>query len=120
MAEEPSSKEKQIDAQEKELARLLEWIRQADSKSQIVVGANLALIGAVVGLMPNGAKSSIWSLVLVAGGCLLPGLSLFHCLSASQPHVIGPPQSLIYLSEFVGSASINTVRQSHGEVTAII
>jgi len=102
VAEEPLSKDGQIDAQEKELARLLEWIRQADSKSQIIVGANLALIGAVVGLMPNGAKSNVWSLVLVAGGCLLPGISLFHCLSASQPHVIGPPHSLIYFKRIRG------------------
>jgi hypothetical protein len=89
-----------VDAQEKELARLLEWIRQADAKSQIVVGANLALIGAVLALTPKEAKTDWTALLLVLAGCVLPSLSLYACLSASQPHTKAPgnrPQSsLIY------------------------
>lgn len=79
-----------VELQEKELARLLDWIGKADSKAQIVIGANIAMIGALMALTPDDAKKDGWALFWVAFACAFPTLSLYQCFAAAMPHILPP------------------------------
>lgn len=65
------NEQQQIEVQEKALARCLEWIRHADSKSQIFISLNLAMIGALVAGLPTPDKLNVRSLILLDLGFLL-------------------------------------------------
>ena len=104
-----------IDAQEKSLARLLEWIRHADSKSQILITLNLAMIGGIVAGMPTPDKLNVRDVGFLLVGAGPSFFNLMHCLHATSPRTItkatqssiyfglmaksGLDQYLIYVSE---------------------
>ena len=79
------NEQQQIEVQEKALARFLEWIRHADSKSQIFISLNLAMIGAIVAGLPTPDKFNVRSLMLLVLGAGIPVANLMHCLHAVAP-----------------------------------
>jgi hypothetical protein len=79
------NEQQQIEVQEKSLARFLEWIRHADSKSQIFISLNLAMIAAIVAGLPTPDKFNVRSLILLVLGAGIPVVDLIHCLHAVAP-----------------------------------
>jgi hypothetical protein len=96
----PMTPPKRIEALEKELARLLDWIKQSDTKSQMLIAINLAIITAVVGQTPHANKFHDWVFIFLLGGCALPIWNLYRCFKAVTPHVKGTAKtSLIFFGK---------------------
>lgn len=100
-----------IEALEKGLERHLTWIRQADTKAQMLVAINLVLVGCVLGQMPSRAEFSLTSAVVVVIGVILPTWSLFKCFVSMSPHVKGAADSIIFFGN-VGRLDLDTYRQA--------
>lgn len=96
-----------VGALEKSLERQLAWIRQSDTKAQMLIAVNLALIGAVVGKAPSadGFDWRVWIVFLVGTGW--PMLNLYWCFASVSPHVKDTPNSSLLffgLIESLGEA----------------
>jgi hypothetical protein len=83
-----------IDVQEKSLMRQLDWIKNIDTKVQLLTGINIIMIGAVAAMAP---KKFDWIEVgYVIAGAVFLLISTYYSFWAMAPQMKGPEQSLIF------------------------
>lgn len=87
---------RQTDILEKSLGRMLHWIKAIDTKTQLALGINVGMLGAILALTPRRQDMVAASLGLLALGGLLPFLSCIQCLRAFFPRTTGPGDSRIF------------------------
>lgn len=81
---------------EKELARLLEWGRAAESRLTLVLSLSTAMLGALAMLAPPASKWTVVEGIASSFAALLLLLSIMFAALASFPRTTGPKGSLIY------------------------
>src|SRR5579863_6136323 len=78
---------REIEALEISLERFLAWIRQSDTKAQMLIAINLVEVSAVIGNTPK-LDTFNWAVVpMLALGATIPFLNLWKCFAAISPHV---------------------------------
>lgn len=85
-----------IDRLEKSLQRMLDWNKAIDTKTQIVLGLNIAMLGGLVALSPEPDEFTTGALCGLAIGGFFPFLSCIQCIRGFFPQTKGPGDSLIY------------------------
>jgi hypothetical protein len=83
---------------EKELSRLLSWIKSADSRLTLILPLTTAMLGTLAILVPKISDWSIASAIFTSFAVFFLFLSLIFSACASFPRTIGPKGSLIYFS----------------------
>jgi hypothetical protein len=92
----------QIDIAEKNLARLLDWISRTDSKSSLVLGVDMAMLGVLASLAPPLKNLSLFLTIIsgAATGFLIGSLVCIY--NVNYPRTKGPLKSLIYFGAIAG------------------
>jgi hypothetical protein len=101
-----------IDYLEKELARLLDWIKTADARISLILPLTTAMFGAIAALTP---VYSMWTWCIglsVSISILLLASSLISISIALFPRTNGPVNSMI----FFGGIQTRTLEQFRDEV----
>lgn len=105
-----------IARQEKILARLLEWVRAADTRFPPLAAMNTAMIGIFAALAPGVSK---WTLELIGSASIvafLLGISLICLYLAMFPRTKGPKHSVIYI-EGIRSRTSESYHATINELT---
>jgi len=76
-----------IQVQEKVFQKQLDWIRQADKKSQILMGTNLAMVAGLLSLTSKPGALNAGHAGQVVVGIFFPALSLLSCAAATSPGI---------------------------------
>jgi len=100
----------QIDREEKNLARQLDWIGRHDTKASVVLGLATGMLGVLASM---GPKPSTWTPVVVILTCLsilLLGASFVFVHLGNYPKTKGP-QSLIFFGT-IASRSFDEYRKA--------
>jgi hypothetical protein len=105
---------RQVELQDRELDRLLDWIRAVDAKTPVVMAIDTAMLGIVIALLPLSNQLNVATLSWIAIGSSSLVLSLLLCAVATFPQTGGPLDSLIF---FEGIAA-RTLPRYAGEVAA--
>ena len=84
---------------ETELARLLDWVRAAESRLALVLPLSTAMLGALAVLAPAASEWTVVAGIATAFAAFFLVLSIAFAALASFPRTTGPKGSLIY---FVG------------------
>jgi hypothetical protein len=90
-----------IDVLEKELARLLEWVRASESRLALVLPLSTAMLGALAVLAPAANKWTVFTAVTSSFASLFLSLSMVFSACASFPRTSGPKGSVIYFGGVV-------------------
>lgn len=115
---EAMSVDKRTDVAEKSLQRMLEWIRTIDTKGQIVLGLDLALIGSIVAVWPSDKafRGFLAIASIVAGGLVVS--SIAYSLSAFFPQLRrtltrnqSPPSSFIFFGAIAASSEDDYIKR---------
>ncbi|NOG92585.1 MAG: hypothetical protein HND42_05010 [Armatimonadetes bacterium] len=75
---------------------MIDWNKAIDTKTQIALGLNLAMLGGLVAMSPKPDDLTFRMLVLLAIGGILPFLSCVQCMRGFFPQTKGPGDSLIF------------------------
>ena len=94
--EQESPSDSRIAWAEAELARLLEWVRAAESRLALVLPLSTAMLGALAVFAPAASKWTVASGVTASFAATLLVLSIIFAACASFPRTTGPKGSLIY------------------------
>lgn len=97
--EEPDPKETapvSVTRIEAELARLLDWVRAAESRLALVLPLSTAMLGALAVLAPAASKWTVVAAIAAAFAAFFLVLSIAFAAFASFPRTTGPTGSLIY------------------------
>jgi hypothetical protein len=105
-----------IDAAEKQLERLLEWISRLDTKFNIILGVELAMLGVLATSAPAHAFWSWLTYLLFGITVFFIGSSLYSLYQANRPYLVGPKNSLIFFSS-VANLSIDSYRTKFFRLT---
>lgn len=81
---------------EKELERLLDWVRAAESRLALTLPLGTAMLGALAVMAPAAADWKPWEAVFVVLAALGLLVCLVACWCATFPRTDGPKGSLIY------------------------
>ncbi len=84
--------------EETELARLLDWVRAAESRLALVLPLSTAMLGALAVLSPVASKWTVVSGIAASITALLLVLSIVFAACAYFPRTTGPKGSLIYFA----------------------
>jgi hypothetical protein len=90
-----------VDMMEKELSRLLEWIRSADSRLKIVLPLSTAMLGALSLLAPPASQWTVLASITTSFASLFLTLSIAFAALASFPRTAGPKGSLIFFGGII-------------------
>lgn len=101
-----------IDYLEKELARLLDWIKTADTRISLILPLTTAMLGAIAVLTPVYSKWTWCIGVSVLISVLLLASSLISISIALFPRTSGPVNSMI----FFGGIQARTLERFRDEV----
>lgn len=102
-----------IDYLEKELARLLDWIKSADTRISLILPLTTAMLGTIAALTPAYSKWT-WCIGLsVSVSVVLLVCSLVSISMALFPRTNGPVNSMI----FFGGIQTRTLEEFRGEVS---
>jgi hypothetical protein len=93
-----------FDYLEKELARLLDWIKTADTRISLILPLTTAMLGAVAALTPSFTKWTWCIGISISLAVILLACSLIAISVALFPRTNGPNNSMIY---FGGISSKN-------------
>lgn len=85
-----------VDVLEKELPRLLEWVRAAESRLALVLPLSTAMLGALSVLAPAASRWPVSGAVTASFAAFFLVLSIIFAACASFPRTTGPKGSLIY------------------------
>ncbi len=86
---------------ETELARLLDWVRAAESRLSMVLPLSTAMLGALAVLAPVASKWTIVAGIAAAFAAFFMVLSIVFAAIASFPRTTGPKGSLIHFGGIV-------------------
>ena len=93
-----------IEVLESELARLLEWVRAAESRLALILPLSTAMLGTLAVLAPKLSNWPVFSAIVSSFAVFFLVLSIIFAAIASFPRTTGPKGSLIY---FGGIASLD-------------
>jgi hypothetical protein len=89
--------EEKITILEANLARQLQWITSADSKSNFIFTISIAMLGILAAIAPDTASSlGFWSAFVCAVAVALIAGAIFCAAHTVFPRTDGPVSSLIY------------------------
>ena len=104
-----------IDYLEKELARLLDWIKTADTRISLILPLATAMLGAVAALTPSFSKWT-WCIGISIGlSVILLACSLIFISVALFPRTNGPNNSMIFFGG-ISSGDLETFRNAVNEL----
>ena len=106
----------EVDRMEKSLQRMLDWIKAIDTKTQIALGLNVAMLGGLVAVTPKPESLNPAILGLLALGGLLPFVSCTQCIRAFFPNTKGPGDSRIFFGA-IANRSLSGFRQALAKET---
>ena len=86
----------EIEVLEKSLERHLSWIRQSDTKSQMLIAINLVLVSAVLSETPKADAFTWRTAAIIFLGNIVPCWNLFKCFATITPHVKALNNSLVF------------------------
>ena len=86
----------QTEVLEKELDRLLQWVRAAESRLALVLPLSTAMLAALAVFIPESFDKSVSSYIAAPIAFLFLALSILFCALATFPRTSGPKGSLIY------------------------
>jgi hypothetical protein len=92
-----------VEILERELDRLLQWVRAAESRLALVLSLGTAMLGALAVSIPRAFEWSLFSAIAASFAVFLLVLSIVFSALATFPRTTGPKGSLIY---FGGIASV--------------
>jgi hypothetical protein len=104
-----------IDYLEKELSRLLEWIKSADTRISLILPLSTAMLGTIAALLP---KFSLWTWCIglsVTLSILLLAASLISVSVALFPRTNGPNNSNV----FFGGINTKGLEQYRNEINQL-
>lgn len=101
-----------IDYLEKELARLLDWIKTADTRISLILPLTTAMLGAIAALAPIFSKWTWCIGISISISILLLASSLISISIALFPRTNGPKNSMI----FFGGIYSSTLEDFRSEV----
>ncbi len=87
-----------IDYLEKELLRLLDWIKSADARIRLILPLVTAMLGTIAALVPKFELWSVFSGICVSFSVFFLLLSILSVAIASFPRTNGPKGSMIFFS----------------------
>ena len=90
-----------IELLETELARLLEWVRAAESRLAFILPLSTVMLGALAVLAPRISSWSVYSAIVSSFAVFFLVFSIIFAAIASFPRTIGPKGSLIYFGGIV-------------------
>jgi len=100
---------------EAQLARLLDWVRAAESRLALVLSLSTAMLGALAVLAPAASEWSVVAAIAAAFAALFLVLSIGFAALASFPRTAGPKRSLIYF----GGITSRDLTQYEAEVKSM-
>lgn len=86
---------------ENTLARLLQWISAADSKTGPVLAIDTAMLGALAALTPQPGKWTVLMALSAALTLTLLGVSIGYLFLAAYPRTKGPEGSLVFFGGII-------------------
>ncbi len=89
------SNQEQLEAAEKRLDRLLDWISRSDTKFSIILGVDTGMLGALATFAPAGPVS-VRAMVVASASIALLVASLIFIYRGTYPRTKGPGGSLVY------------------------
>lgn len=85
-----------VDLLEKELDRLLQWVRAAESRLALVLPLATAMLGALAVSIPDAFDWTVLSGIAASFSVFFLALSIVFSALATFPRTTGPKGSLIY------------------------
>jgi hypothetical protein len=93
-----------IDAAEKNLARLLDWIGRFDTKTSVLLGVTTGMLGVLASFSPTPSKWTFSQILWAITAAFPLALAFWFIYYAAYPRTKGPAKSLV----FFGSIAKNT------------
>lgn len=81
---------------EKELERLLGWVRAVETRTSFIIPLSTGMLGALAALAPTSTPWTFPAAISSSIALILLALSLASCALAAFPRTTGPKGSLIY------------------------
>src|SRR5438552_1689485 len=107
-----------IDAAEKNLSRLLDWVAKLDAKSSIVLGLNTAMLGVLATISPESSKWTIAMALTTAAALTALGLTFVFVYLAMYPQTKGPTKSLLFFGS-IARYSFNEYQKEFRQMSAV-
>ena len=89
------SAREQLEAAERRLDRLLDWVGRSDTKFSVVLGVDTGMLGFLATSVPSGAVP-VTAIVFAAVSVVLLVASLVFIYRGTYPRTKGPSGSLVY------------------------
>lgn len=101
MSEGGASEREQLEAAERRLDRLLDWVGRSDTKFSLVLGVDAGMLGFLATSAPPGAVPVTTIVVATLAAALLVA-SLIFVYRGTYPRIKGPGGSLIHFGSVAG------------------
>ncbi len=96
-----ASEQEQLEAAEKRLDRLLDWVSRSDTKFSVVLGVDASMLGFLATSAPSGAVP-VTTIVVAALAAALLVASLVFVYRGTYPRTKGPGGSLVHFGSVAG------------------
>ena len=96
-----ASEQEQLEAAERRLDRLLDWVGRSDTKFSVVLGVDAGMLGFLATSVPPGAVP-IATIVVGALAAALLVASLIFIYRGTYPRTKGPDRSLVHFGSVAG------------------
>lgn len=101
MSERGAPEREQLEAAERRLDRLLDWVGRSDTKFSVVLGVDAGMLGFLANSAPSGAVPVTTILVAALAASLLVA-SLVFVYRGTYPRTKGPSGSLVHFGSVAG------------------
>ncbi len=101
MSESGASEQEQLEAAERRLDRLLDWVGRSDTKFSVVLGVDAGMLGFLATSAPPGAVPTAAIVVGALAAALLVA-SLIFIYRGTYPRTKGPGGSLVHFGSVAG------------------
>ncbi len=98
-----ASEQEQLEAAEKRLDRLLDWVSRSDTKFSVVLGVDASMLGFLATSAPSGAVP-VTTIVVAALAAALLVASLVFVYRGTYPRTKGPGRSLVHFGSVAGDS----------------
>lgn len=92
------------------LKRVLSFFSRVDTKSSIVLGADIGMLGYLASKAPTRANCDYWMLFALVPACLISA-SLFYLYRCSIPELGGGEGSLQYFREIASRTEVRFIEE---------
>ncbi|WP_047865489.1 Pycsar system effector family protein [Rubrobacter aplysinae] len=114
MSETQITKQEQLEAAERRLDRLFDWVGRSDTKFSIILGVDTGMLGFLATSAPASASVPVISIILAVVSVLLLVASLIFIYRGTYPRTRGPGASLIYFGSIAGEELANFRQRFRG------